>query len=675
MAEKAAEARAAGGRREFVLLALAVALIAFALGGFYYVQSTAARESTWLSEARQMQIDVQEVANIGRDATRGVRPNFLDLSAGTENFDETVLTLREGAPDIGIAPLPDSVSDQVAGIEESWQRMKGSLDIMLEAEVPFGRTAVGVDTIRDAGPEIRDLYEQLLKLLSETNAPSTRLLASSAQLNRISRIQILSGRVLSEGRDADVTATELAEVTAAFRTENNSLLAGAGPAATALLNQVSEKFTPIEEVVELIVADAPEIAKLQTAAATLQGDGTDVLAKSKELEQALIDRVTNNERLLYASFGAGGLAMVFLILFVVFAFLTQRRRRLIAEDRDARQQQAILGLLDDITSLADGDLTGEVKVTEDFTGAIADSINYTIANMRTLVGTINVTSAEISTSATNTAEIARNMNEASERQAREITAVSNTVTASAQSLEQVATRAEVLANQAQASVQTAHDGAETVGRTIQGMAALREQIQDTAKRIKRLGESSQEIGNIIEFINDIAEQTNTLALNASIQAAMAGEQGRGFAVVADEVQRLAERAGNATRQIENLVKTIQADTNEAIISMERSTHNVVTGAKSAEEAGQALTKIESSSQELAKLITEISSSARNQSASATKIAGTMQVIRDIAVQTSGAAGQTASAVAELNSLSGKLRESVSGFKLPESSSAEPVSYP
>jgi len=200
--------------------------------------------------------------------------------------------------------------------------------------------------------------------------------------------------------------------------------------------------------------------------------------------------------------------------------------------------------------------------------------------------------------------------------------------------------------------------------TVQTMAALREQIQDTAKRIKRLGESSQEIGNIIEFINDIAEQTNTLALNASIQAAMAGEAGRGFAVVADEVQRLAERAGSATRQIETLVKTIQADTNETIISMERSTGNVIAGAKSAEEAGQALTRIESSSTELARLIQEISGSARSQSVQTTKIAGQMQAIRDIAIQTSGSAGQTASAVGELTTLSEKLRESVAGFKLP-----------
>jgi twitching motility protein PilJ len=208
---------------------------------------------------------------------------------------------------------------------------------------------------------------------------------------------------------------------------------------------------------------------------------------------------------------------------------------------------------------------------------------------------------------------------------------------------------------------------DAVRRTIDGMNAIRENIQDTSKRIKRLGESSQEIGNIVELINDIAEQTNILALNASIQAAMAGESGRGFAVVADEVQRLAERAANATRQIETLVKTIQADTNEAIVSMERSTGTVVSGAKSAEEAGQALTRIESSSTELARLIQDIALAARSQSGQATKVSEQMQVIQEIATQTSNSADKTASEVGELTALSEKLRASVSGFKLPHDS--------
>jgi len=280
------------------------------------------------------------------------------------------------------------------------------------------------------------------------------------------------------------------------------------------------------------------------------------------------------------------------------------------------------------------------------------------------VGTINDTSVEIAAAASSTTERVQQMSTSSEGQAREIVRATQAISYGSRSLEEVATRAEKLAEQAKTSVDTAHNGAATVGRTIAGMATLREQIQDTAKRIKRLGESSQEIGNIIEFINDIAEQTNTLALNASIQAAMAGESGRGFAVVADEVQRLAERAASATKQIESLVKTIQADTQEAITSMERSTTNVVGGAKSAEEAGLALTRIEASSQELAKVIQDIAAASRTQSVETTKLATTMQGIREVSVQTSATAHQTAESVGELNVLSAKLRESVSGFKLP-----------
>ena len=369
-------------------------------------------------------------------------------------------------------------------------------------------------------------------------------------------------------------------------------------------------------------------------------------------------------------FGAAGLA---LLLMVAYTVLTQRhaqRQALEVKQASETQQAAIMRLLDEITNLANGDLTGEMEVSSDFTGNIADSLNYTVQTLRGLVGTINDTSVEITTAASGTSQRVNQMSEAAEGQAREIARATQAINAASRSLEDVAARAEKLAGQAKGSVDTAHNGAATVGRTIQGMSQLREQIQDTAKRIKRLGESSQEIGNIIEFINDLAEQTNTLALNASIQAAMAGESGRGFAVVADEVQRLAERAGGATKQIESLIKTIQSDTQEAVTSMERSTANVVGGAKSAEEAGLALTRIESNSQELARTVQEIASAARGQSADTTRLAQAMQGIREISVQTSATARSTADSVNELNVLSQKLRESVAGFTLPSESRNE-----
>jgi twitching motility protein PilJ len=257
-------------------------------------------------------------------------------------------------------------------------------------------------------------------------------------------------------------------------------------------------------------------------------------------------------------------------------------------DQNDRNQQAILRLLDEMGSLADGDLTVEATVTEDITGTIADSFNYAIEELRKLVATVNETSIMVDSAAKQTENTAAHMARAAENQAREINAATESVVSMAKSIEEVSGNAERSSDVARHSVEVAHKGGEAVRRTIDGMNAIRETIQDTSKRIKRLGESSQEIGNIVELINDIAEQTNILALNASIQASMAGEAGRGFAVVADEVQRLAERSTNATKQIEVLVRTIQADTNEAVVSMERSTTDVVGGALLAENAGAVL---------------------------------------------------------------------------------------
>jgi twitching motility protein PilJ len=334
-------------------------------------------------------------------------------------------------------------------------------------------------------------------------------------------------------------------------------------------------------------------------------------------------------------------------------------------DQNERNQQAILRLLDEMGSLADGDLTVEATVTEDITGTIADSFNFAIEELRKLVTTVNETAIMVDTASKQTESTASHMARAAETQTREINAATESIESMAASIEEVSGNAERSSDVARHSVDVAHKGGEAVRRTIDGMNTIRETIQETSKRIKRLGESSQEIGNIVELINDIAEQTNILALNASIQASMAGEAGRGFAVVADEVQRLAERSTNATKQIEVLVSTIQADTKEAVVSMERSTTDVVGGALLAENAGAALDEIEQVSNQIASLVQNISGSAREQASSAADVTRRTTRLREISEQTGKATTATAEAISKLSEFASQLRKSVAGFTLPE----------
>ncbi len=334
-------------------------------------------------------------------------------------------------------------------------------------------------------------------------------------------------------------------------------------------------------------------------------------------------------------------------------------------DSGQNDQRAILRLLDELGNLADGDLTAQATVSKDITGAIADSINYAIEALRELVVTINNTAVMIDGAAGQTRETAHHQTQAIETQSKQIAAATESVQRMAASIEEVSGNAERSADVARHSVDVAHKGGEAVRRTIEGMNTIRETIQDTAKRIKRLGESSQEIGNFVELINDIAEQTNVLALNASIQASMAGDAGRGFAVVADEVQRLAERSGNATKQIEVLVRTIQSDTNEAVVSMERSTTDVVGGALLAENAGAALDEIEQVSNQISTLVHNISGSARQQATAAADISRNMGVISEISTQTAEATGATFASISKLAELATRLKTTVAGFKLPD----------
>ncbi len=363
------------------------------------------------------------------------------------------------------------------------------------------------------------------------------------------------------------------------------------------------------------------------------------------------------------------LGLLGLIILGLIWFIGKRQAKTInsavmmLENDGQQNQMAVLNLLDEMGDLADGDLTVRAEVRENITGAIADSINYTIDSLRGLVTGINRASQQVSTATGQAQATSVGLLSAAEKQASQITETTEAVNNMTRSILQVSSNASQASQVAQRSLQAATQGSKAVQNTIAGMNGIREQIQETSKRIKRLGESSQEIGEIVELISDITEQTNILALNAAIQAASAGEAGRGFTVVAEEVQRLAVRSSEATKQIGAIVKTIQTDTNSAVAAMEKSTEGVVEGARLSDAAGKALTEIETVSNSLARLIQSISTATEAQTQVASTVTKNMQQIQEITSQTTEGTKLTAESVGQLTKLAEELRDSVAGFKL------------
>jgi twitching motility protein PilJ len=459
----------------------------------------------------------------------------------------------------------------------------------------------------------------------------------------------------------------LAQLVAGLNGETTSLGVAAAPDAAAGAMQIlTAVYRGLQDQVRTALALGDPLEQMQAARNALAESGASLYSGVRSAEQRLVSGPA-------AWLVGPWLPLLFVLMAVVALGLAAFLHRSLASLRAAaeqqarqneRNQQAILRLLDELSSLADGDLTVQATVTEDITGAIADSINYAIEALRELVTTINDSAIKLDAATRQTQALSTHLAKASGAQSKQIGSASESIAAMAASTEEVSGNAERSADVARHSVDVAHKGGDAVRRTIDGMNAIRENIQETSKRIKRLGESSQEIGNIVELINDIAEQTNILALNASIQASMAGEAGRGFAVVADEVQRLAERAANATKQIEVLVRTIQADTNEAVVSMERTTTDVVGGALLAENAGAALEEIEQVSNQIASLVQNISASARQQATSSQSISRNMQVLREISSQTAESTTATSTSIGKLAELAAQLRKSVAGFRLP-----------
>ena len=594
-------------------------------------------------------------------------------ASGTkESIDKLKSLQAEFNRNLDVVKSGNSSSAELQAVENDWAKVSKNIDLIVSQQ-KFINTLYDTNiAIGEAIPGIQAEYNLMVDQMARQNLSSTQVIIAKNQVFLAERILRSISSVLVGVENSRETADDFSVDTETFGLYLNAQLNGSAELGVQRIENADLRAS-----LESIQADYENVLKSAAAVVLKNSEqivqvrkaSSEIFAKSDELLKNL-NQVSSGSGVYIVVPALVLILALIAFLVVVYKLLTlrgdadkQRVTRL--QDEYDRNQNAILRLLDEIADLADGDLRSYATVSEDFTGAIADSINFAIDQLRDLVSRINETSQEIAQYTANTQGITNQLAEASEHQAQEIAGASAAINEMALSIDQVSLNAEESATVAERSVQIASNGAEVVNRSIDGMDIIREQIQETSKRIKRLGESSQEIGNIVALINDIADQTNILALNAAIQASMAGEAGRGFAVVADEVQRLAERSASATKQIETLVKTIQTDTNEAVISMEQTTSEVVRGANLSKDAGVALDEIQTVSNNLAKLIANISDAAKLQSASASHIATTMNVVQEITSQTTGATFDTARSVSELAGMAESLRESVTDFKLPE----------
>ncbi|MCG8612771.1 MAG: methyl-accepting chemotaxis protein [Pseudomonadales bacterium] len=654
---------------------LVVLLIAL-LGAFFIINRDSNFDKEYISHASELRVLSQEIAKNATEAASGKQEAFDQLKRSRDDFNRLWGLIINGDPSTG---LPANVEAQNTGVQKLWDDVKSNADQILSTQDTVLSLHQVAETLNETIPLMQIEYEEVIDILIENGAPAEQISVAERQQLRAERIvrtvnDVLSGdenAVLAAdrfGRDAKLFGRVLAGMVEGNDVMGISMVED--PDAVDGLEAIAEDFEYVNENVDAILESSPELFKVRNAADAIFVSSQALLGETSrlaELFQSLAESRFISPKLTYAIF----IAMMAVIFGIGIVLIREGQERLrTTTEQNEQNQNAILRLLDELADLADGDLTTEATVTEDFTGAIADSINFAIDQMRGLVKAIRDTAVQVAAAAQETQATAMHLADASEHQAQEIAGASAAVNEMAVSIDQVSSNAAESSAVAERSVAIAKKGAEVVQNTIRGMDTIREQIQETAKRIERLGESSQEIGDIVSLINDIADQTNILSLNAAIQASMAGDAGRGFAVVADEVQRLAERSSAATKQIEALVKTIQSDTNEAVISMEHTTAEVVRGARLAQDAGVALEEIENVSMNLADLIQNISNAARQQSSSAGHISNTMNVIQEITSQTSAGTNATAKSIGNLADMANQLRNSVAGFKLPEEEESE-----
>lgn len=653
------------------LLAISIILL---ISNFWYLSVHDRNDKNYIAISGELRILSQSIAKNAANSADGIREAFTSLKKQRDEFNTAILRLKEGDPSIDLPHTPEGVRlSKLTHLEETWLPIKQKVDTILLREESLLSLYQMVKDISTNIIKLQTAYDDVSKILIQNNASKEQVALAIKQQLLAERIIGNINKILQTGTNANDStaqfvsdAKEFNSVLQGMRNGDDSLniLRLIDPDARKILDDAADLFNYLNSNLQNIIEKSEELNQVNRSAYEIFISSQNLLRQATELTEAY----SKASEMRFIGEPSGYLiAVICGMLFVWLSYRAYADTKINLAQTAAQHKAnrtAVWRLLDELANLADGDLTVQATVSDDITGAIAESVNYAINALRKLVSTINETAWSVSSAASDAQKTATHLAASSDNQAREIVAVGAAVNAMTVSIENVSKNSTESSQVAESSVSIAKKGVSVVQDTIKGMDRIKNQMHETARQIKKLGESSQEIGDIVSIIDDITEQTNILALNASIQAAMAGEAGKGFAVVAEEVQHLAERSSRATKKIESLVRTIQQETNGTVKSVEQTTAEVVQGAYLAQDAGIALGKIENVSSHLAGLIQNISNSAQEQASTSVKISKTMNIIQEISTQTLSGTTETASLIGNLAELANELKDSVAGFKLP-----------